>query len=194
MKSSGNERVDVRGLVASVQEPTNKANKMEVWIEDESNKALLVEMWGDTFVALAKRLEAGSVLQVDNAQVKRQGDVICLNAEAYQDSDKGNSFAFIDPAGERTEELRKLDVGRAYLAGEKISDVWTPSGLLGRRMTTSGASVYVSCVANLRSCSLWAETLGKINTSADALTSNGAQASAGSSSVTPPASVEVPGP
>ena len=48
LKSSGNERVDVRGLVASVQEPTNKANKMEIWLEDETEKAVLVEMWGGT--------------------------------------------------------------------------------------------------------------------------------------------------
>ena len=64
-------------------------------------------------MALAKKLKPGSVLQVENAQVKKKGDVVCLNAEAYQDSDKGNSFAYKDPAGERSDELRKLDVGRA---------------------------------------------------------------------------------
>ena len=57
--SYGNERVDVRGVVASVVDPSSKANKMEVWLEDESGKALLVEMWGDTFVALAKTLSRG---------------------------------------------------------------------------------------------------------------------------------------
>ena len=55
--------------------------------------------------------------------MKKQGVVVSLSAEAYQDSDKASSFAYVDPPGERTTELKKLKVGVAYSAGNLMSEV-----------------------------------------------------------------------
>ena len=150
-------RVDVIGRVREVRSDTIK-HKVEVWLQGEDGVEVLVELWGRTFTSsvMTNSLGVEHVLQVDNARVvKREDGSIHLTAEFYADSEKGNSWIFIDPVHERMRILKEM---QPSIDARRISSAWTPSGTMGIvRLTATDGEHYLTCLSTLRVRSLaWA--------------------------------------
>ena len=157
-------RADVRGLVVEIgavktDVGVNKNRKAEVWIKDESEVHLLVELWGKTFVDMVERgeLQVGSVLQVDNGSLRRNSDgKVYMSAEYYGDDLKATAFIFRDPLGPRTATLMGLD----RKSGTRISSNWAPSTTgQGFVPLSPRAESFAACLATVKTCSApWSPT------------------------------------
>ena len=169
LKCQAHQRVDVVGFVVDVVIPNIKADKAEVWLKGDDDRTILVEMWGATFKKLCGQLQAyATVLQVDNARVVvKENGVVHLNAEFFSDTDKGGSWAFVDPAHERTAALLQL----SHDSGHKISTAWTPSARSGMvRLAASSGDKLATCLSTLLTNSLaWDDDSAAATHSVDAL-------------------------
>ena len=162
------DRVDVLGLVVE-QKALAATNKVEVWLKDEENgKSILVELWGDTFYKMSKASHGASgedggtglrwadpvVLQVENARVvKKESGLDHLTAEFFKDSQNGSAWAHFQPTHAKAQRLRS----RSATVGERMSEVWAPSGAV-LRMQCSSQPLYKTCLRTLKTCSVtWAE-------------------------------------
>ena len=72
LSCEGKERVDIRGVV--LEAPTVSMmmkSKTEVWLADTSGAAVIVELWGPSFLGLVREsVRCGVILEIRNASVK----------------------------------------------------------------------------------------------------------------------------
>ena len=151
-------RVDAVGLVKE-KKITVPNKKGEVWLQGLDRKEVLVEMWGDSFVNLLSQMEANTtVLQVDNARVSvNEKGHVSLSAEFFKDSEKGASWAHLDPPHETTRKLKDMPVA----AGQRISSAWEPTNRATLRMVCSDGPKLKSCMGTINACCLaWPGTDG----------------------------------
>ena len=156
------QRVDIIGLVMSVEEPPLKtgAAKIHLWLKDESNDQLLVNVWGITLVDKARQVQRGDVVQVDNVILtKSAGTSVSASAEDGGDSKHGFcAWLHTKPTGDRVERLKQLSTTDE---GNKISDPWQGSlskGTSLRQETNKGEAI-VTCCSTAAACSAAASAL-----------------------------------
>lgn len=120
------QRVDVIGLVTSVEEQSLKiGNKTHLWLKDESNTQVLINLWGIT-VEKARQVRPGDVAQVDNAILtKHDGESVSAFAGDGSDSKHGFcAWLHTTPHGAQVERLTQLSTTDL---GTKIADAWQGS-------------------------------------------------------------------
>ena len=110
-----------------------------------------MEMWGVTFKKLLEQIAEGvSVLQVDNARVVRKPNgTVSLSAESFKDSEKGSSWAFIDPAHHLLPVLQSI----SGQAGKRISSVWEPTNQAVTKLHSDKGWKYKVGISTLRASS-----------------------------------------
>lgn len=149
-------RVDIIGKVVAMKEQELPSHlKCDLYIKDESDKELRVQLWGETMVQKARTISLGEVVQVDNAILQRQVETgtIAATAEAGKDSKHGFcAWLHISPPGSRTEALQALTLER----GEAISSAWAGSlsGGSSLRPTTGKSKAIVTCCSTAAACSI----------------------------------------
>lgn len=155
------QRVDLVGLVMSVEEPSIKTgSKIHLWLKDESNDQVLVNVWGTTLVEKARQVQRGDVVQVDNVILTKSADA-SISASAEDGSDSKHGFCawlHTNPLGDRVERLKQLSTTDE---GNKISDPWQGSlskGTSLRQETNKGEAI-VTCCSTAAACSAAASAL-----------------------------------
>ena len=149
-------RVDIIGkVVAKKEQELPNHLKCDLYIKDESDKELKVQLWGETMVQKARTIPLGEVVQVDNAILQRQVETgtIAATAEAGKDSKRGFcAWLHISPPGSRTEALQALTLERV----EAISSAWAGSlsGGSSLRPTTGKSKAIVTCCSTAAACSI----------------------------------------
>ena len=145
-------RVDIIGKVVAMKEQELPSHlKCDLYIKDESDKELRVQLWGETMVQKARTISLGEVVQVDNAILQRQVETgtIAATAEAGKDSKHGFcAWLHISPP----EALQALTLER----GEAISSAWAGSlsGGSSLRPTTGKSKAIVTCCSTAAACSI----------------------------------------
>ena len=146
----------------SVEEPPLKtgAAKIHLWLKDESDDQLLVNVWGITLVDKARQVQRGDVVQVDNVILtKSAGTSVSASAEDGGDSKHGFcAWLHTKPTGDRVERLKQLSTTDE---GNKISDPWQGSlskGTSLRQETNKGEAI-VTCCSTAAACSAAASAL-----------------------------------
>ena len=148
--SQGYERIDVIGKVALKETPPTKVPKVTLWLKDESQSEVAVNLWGNRLTKQAEPVQNGDVVQIDNALLSRKLDgSVEAGAEHWMDSVK-NMFAALHttPAGERGNALRQLSDHR----GEAVPTPWLQTG--ANRLTADGLEKIISCCATVAACLL----------------------------------------
>ena len=147
----GYERVDLIGLVTLKETPPTKVPKVTLWLKDESQTELAVNLWGQQMFTLATKIMEGMVVQIENALLaKKQDGSVEASAEHWSDSKK-NFFSTIhlEPEGDRVKKLGALSSER----GNAVSIPWSlQTGAV--RLQTDGLDKYITCCSNVSVCSL----------------------------------------
>ena len=146
------QRADLIGLVMSKNIPQTKTvSKAEVWMKDESEMELLVNLWGPKYTAEVRdNVEVGMVLQLENCLLSKKEDgSVEASCQDWLENDR-HQFArmMVDPKSDRAEVLKLLSPDR----GQQISTPWAGVGTV--RLTTDGSPKIVSCAATVNTCSL----------------------------------------
>ena len=150
----GYERADLIGKITLKETPPTKVPKVTLWLKDESESELAVNLWGFRLTSQAQSVDSGDVVQIDNALLSRKVDgSVEASAEHWMDSGK-NMFAALhsQPTGQRVAALKELSDGR----GAAVSTPWLQTG--AHRLTSDGLEKFISCCATVAACSLSATT------------------------------------
>ena len=151
LSCKGKERVDIRGVV--LEAPTvgmAKGSKAVVWLADTSGAAVIVELWGPSFLGLVREsVRCGVILEIRNASVKvSDKGLVSLSGEFFGDSEKGHAFARVLPSSPETAALEAVREETC----ERISEPWTPTYVSAARMSPDGQP-FVSSLSTIRVCS-----------------------------------------
>ena len=105
----GKERMDIRGVVLEDPTLSMRVAKAEVWLADTSAAAVLVELWGPSFLGLVREsVRCGAISDIQNASVEvSDKGLVSVTGEFFGDSDRGHTFARALPSSPETAALEE---------------------------------------------------------------------------------------
>ncbi|CAJ1397188.1 unnamed protein product [Effrenium voratum] len=142
------QRADVMGKVSSISVKMLKGGKAKaaVWIKDESDRRVLCELWGPSFLERVKDLTVGEVVRALNFSVNSGEGSVSLSGEYMGDSDRGSALFQTVSDGPQLARFESVAVD----GGLDLSVPWTGKGT---RMSAEGPC-YVSCLVSVKNASL----------------------------------------